>query len=208
MRGRGQEQAVLEAPGQVANRAGELGLDSVAPAARGRGVMGLVEDQQAPGQHRPQPLAQRVRVARIDQQVVGDQEAAVRAPWVDAEAALAAHSREIRPVENLEQEPEAVLQLSLPLLQHRGRRRDDDGVRLPAQQQLAGDEPRLDGLAEACVVGDEKVDARQPQSLAQRLHLVGVDADPCAERRLEETRVGGGDAVPAQRVQEGRELTW
>ena len=129
---------MLEASGQVANRAGELGFDSVASAARGGSVVGLVEDQQAPGQHRPQPLAQRVRVARVDQQVVGDQEAAVGAPRVDTKAALPAHAREIRPVETLEDESEAVLQLALPLLQHRRRRRDDDGVGLPAQEQLAG----------------------------------------------------------------------
>ena len=206
VRRRGQEQAVLEAPGQVADCASELGFDPVAPAARGGGVVGLVEDQQAPGQHRPQPLAQRVRVARVDQEVVGDQKAAVGTPRVDPEAALPAHSREIRPVENLEYEPEAVLQLAFPLLQYRGRRRDDDGVRLPAQEQLAGDEARLDGLAEPGVVGNEKVDARQPERFAQRLHLVGVDADAGPERRLEQARVGRGDAVPAQRMQEGREL--
>ena len=69
-----------------------------------------------------------------------------------------------------------------------------------------GDEARLDGLAKPGVVGDEKVDARQPEGLAQRLHLVGVNADSGPERRLEEARVGRGDAVPAQRVKEGREL--
>ena len=66
--------------------------------------------------------------------------------------------------------------------------------------------PGLDGLAEAGVVGDEEVDARQTERLAQRLHLVGVDLDAGAERRLEEVRIGGRDAVPAQRVEEGREL--
>ena len=114
VRRRGQEQAVLEASGQVADCASELGFDPVAPAARGGSVVGLVEDQQAPGQHRSQPLAQRVRVARVDQQVVGDQEAAVGAPRVDPEAALPAHAREIRPIENFEDEAEAIFQLALP----------------------------------------------------------------------------------------------
>ena len=36
-------------------------------------------------------------------------------------------------------------------------------------------------------------------------HLVGVDPDAGAERRLEEVGVRGGHAVPAQRVQERRE---
>ena len=56
--------------------------------------------------------------------------------------------------------------------------------------------------------GDEQVDARQPEGLAQRLHLVGVDSDPGAKRRLEEIRVGRGDAVPAQGMQERRESAW
>ena len=129
----------------------------------------------------------------------------MRHPRVDAEAALATHARQVGAVENLEDQPEAVLQLALPLLEHRRRGRDDDGLRLAAQQQLAGDQPRLDGLPEPGVVGDEQVDPRQPQRLAQRLHLVGVDADAGAERRLEQVRVGGRHAVPAQRVQERRE---
>jgi hypothetical protein len=35
--------------------------------------------------------------------------------------------------------------------------------------------------------------------------LVGVDVDAGAKRRLEQLRIGGGDAIPAQRVQVGRE---
>ena len=113
---------------------------------------------------------------------------------------------EVGAVEDLEDEAEALLELGLPLLEHRRRRGDDDRLGLLAQQQLARDQARLDRLAEAGVVGDEEVDARQAQRLAQRLHLVGVDLDAGAERRLEEVRVGGGDAVPAERVEEGREL--
>ena len=45
----------------------------------------------------------------------------------------------------------------------------------------------------------------QAQRLAQRLQLVGVDLDAGAERRLEEVRVGGRDAVPAERVEVGGE---
>ena len=206
VRRRREEEAVLEAAGEVADRARELRLDAVAPAARGRGVVGLVEDQQAPGQQRPEPLAHRVGVGRVDQEVVRDEEAAVRAPRVHAEAALAAHPRQVGAVEDLEHEAEALLELGLPLLEHRRRRRDDDRLGLLAQEQLARDQAGLDRLAEAGVVGDEEVDARQAQRLAQRLHLVGVDLDAGAERRLEEVRVGGRDAVPAQRVEEGGEL--
>ena len=124
----------------------------------------------------------------------------MRHPGIHAEATLPAHAPQVGEVENLEHQPEAILQLSLPLLQHRRRGRDDDRLRLPAQQQLASDEPRLDGLAKPGVVRDEQIHPRQ--RLAERLHLVGVDADPGAEGRLEEIGVGRRDAVPAQRVQE------
>ncbi len=78
---------------------------------------------------------------------------------------------------------------------------------LLAQQQLARDQPRLDRLAETGVIGDEEVHAREPQRLAQRLHLVGVDLDPRSERRLEQVRVGRRDGAPPQRVEERRELS-
>ena len=109
-------------------------------------------------------------------------------------------------VEDHEDKAEALLHLRLPLLQNGRRRSDHDRLRLFPQQQLARDEAGLDGLAEAGVVGDEEIHARQSEGLAQGLHLVGVDPDAGAKRRLEEVGVGGGDAVPAQGVQEGAEM--
>ena len=172
VRRRGEEQPVLETLREIANRAGELRFDAVAPAGGRRGMVRLVEDEKAAGQHRPQPLAHRVGVGGLAQQVVGDQKAAVGAPGIDAEAAFPAHSRDVAPVENHEDEPETILQLALPLFEHRRGHGGDDDLHLAAQEQLAGNQSRLDGLAEAGVVGDEEVDARKPQGLAQRLHLV------------------------------------
>ena len=48
-----------------------------------------------------------------------------------------------------------------------GGQADDDLAHLLAQEQLAGDQPGFDGLAQADVVGDEEVDAGQQQRLAQ-----------------------------------------
>ena len=45
----------------------------------------------------------------------------------------------------------------------------------------------------------------KPQGLAKRLELVGVDPDAGAEGRLKEVRVRRRDAVPAERMQIGRE---
>ena len=127
-------------------------------------------------------------------------------PRLDAEAPLLANAREVRTVQDHDDEAEPLLHLGLPLLQDGRGCSDHDRLRLLAQQQLARDEAGLDGLAQAGVVGDEEIHARQPEGLAQGLHLVGVDLDAGSKRRLEEVGVGGGDAVPAQGVQEGAEV--
>ena len=75
----------------------------------------------------------------------------------------------------------------------------------PPQQELARDQPGLDGLAETDVVGDQEVDARQAQRLAQRQQLVGIEPDAGAERRLQQVAVGGGRRTPANRPQIGRQ---
>ena len=129
----------------------------------------------------------------------------MRRPGVHGEAPLAPHARHVGAVEDGEREAEARFHLVAPLLQHRRRTRHHDPVHPPAQQQFTRDQPRLDRLAEADVVGDEQVDPRQTERLPQRFELVGVDADPGAKRRLEEVRIGGRDAVPRQRAQVGRE---
>lgn len=134
-----------------------------------------------------------------------DEESAVRGPRIYAVAALPPHAEDVIAVEHLEGQPEAGVELVAPLEQHRRRAGDDDLSHLLAQEQFAGDEAGLDGLAEADVVGDEEVDARQQEGLAERFKPVGVEANAGAERGLEEARVGGGDAVPAQGVQVGRE---
>ncbi len=168
--------------------------------------MRLVEDHQAARKQRAEPLPHRVRVGRVDQQVVRDQESAVRPPRVHAEPTLTPHRREVLPVQQFEHQPEPLVELRLPLVQHRRRRRDHDRLALLAQQQLAGNQPGLDRLAETSVVRDEQIHTREPQRLAKRLHLIGVDLDPCTERRLEQIRIGRGDRSPAQRIEERGEL--
>ena len=202
----GEEEAVLEPVGQVADRAGELGLDPVLAGRRRRGVVGLVENQQAARQALAEPFPHRFGVGGVAQQVVGDEEPGVGAPRVRAETALAAHLGDIAAVEHLEDESEPLFHLGPPLVEHRRRRRHDHLPRLAAEEEFLGDEAGLDGLAEAGVVGDEQVDAGEAEGLPQGLHLVGVEPDAGAERRLEEIAVGGGDAVPEERPVEGGEL--
>ena len=188
---------MLEPAAEIADRPSELRLDAVTPTARRGGMVSLVEDEQTAGQKGSEPFAQRVSVNRVNEQVVRDQEATVRAPGIHAETALLPDLREVGAVEDREQQAEALFHLRLPLLQHRGGGSDNDGVDFLPEQQLARDEAGFDGLAEAGIVRDEQIDPWQPERLAERLHLVGVDLDSGTKRRLEEIRVRGGDAVPA-----------
>ena len=204
MRRRGKEQAVFETGRNIADGTGDLGIDRVARTARGRGVVRLVKDQQGLRRELSKPVAQARGVDFVDEQAMRDQEAGVGGPGIDRKSALAAHTRHIRPVENAEREAETGLHLVLPLIEHRGRACDNNPFDAAAQQQFARDQPGLDGLAEPDVVGNEQVDARQPKRLAQRVELVGVDANAGAEGRLKEIGVGRGHAVPRQGAEIGR----
>ena len=132
----------------------------------------------------------------------------MRPPRIDAEAAFTSHAVQVRAVEDLEDQAEALFEFTLPLFEYRRRRRDDDRLGLLAEQQFACDEPGFDRLAETGVIGDEQIHARQSRHLPERLHLIGVDLDAGAERRLEKVGVRRRNAVPAQRVQKGRKLLW
>jgi hypothetical protein len=206
VRRRREEELVVEARRDLAQHAGHLGVDGVLRTARGCGVVGLVEDEQrGPGALVGEPVAQGAGVLLVAQEGVRDDEARVRRPGVHAVAALAALGEHVVPVEDHEGQPEAGIELVAPLEHHRGRRRDDDAPHLLAHEELAEDEPRLDGFAEPDIVRDEEVHARQGQGLAQGFELVGVDADARAEGALEEARRGGGHAVPALGVEVGGE---
>src|SRR5205823_6834 len=106
VRGCREEEPVLEADAEVADRASELCLDAVAAAAGRRCVVRLVEDQEASGKQGAQPLAHRVRIRGVDQEVVRDEETAVRTPGIHSKPALTTSTGEVRAVENLEHESE------------------------------------------------------------------------------------------------------
>jgi hypothetical protein len=168
-------------------------------------VVRFVEDQQRTGAQLAEVVAKVGGVRLVDQQALGDEEPAVRGPGVGAVAAFASDARDVVAVEDHGGQAETAVEFVAPLQQHRRRADDDEVVDAAAQQQLARDEAGFDRLAEAHVVGDEQVDARELERLAQRFELVRLDLDAGPERRLEQGRVGGGDAVPPHRVQERSE---
>ncbi len=201
----GEEQAVLETRGDVAHHAGEVRIDGVPGPTGGRRVMGLVEDQQRAGAEAFQPGAERTGVCFVVEEGMGEQEAGVGVPRIDRPAPLAAHGGDVRPVEDLKGQAEALLELLAPLEEDGGRTADHDAADFLTDEQLADDQAGFDGLAEADVVGDEEVDARKLEGLAQGLELVGEDLDAGAVGRLKQLGVRRGDAVPAQRVEIGGE---
>jgi len=84
----------------------------------------------------------------------------MRLPGVHTETSLTTHLRQVGAIKDLEHEAKMLIELGLPLLDDRGRSRDDNGICLLAEEQLAGNQASLNRLAEPCVVGDEEVDAR------------------------------------------------
>ena len=181
MGGGREEKPVLEPPGQVADGPGDLRVDRVLRAARRRGVVGLVEDQQRAGAEVAEPVAQRCSVSLVDQQPVRDQEPGVGRPGIDPVATLLTDPGDVLLVEDLEDHPEPVFQLVLPLVEHRWRARHDDVLDLLAEQQFPGNQAGFDRLAEAHVVGDEEVHPRQAQGFLEWLELVSVNPDPGPE---------------------------
>jgi hypothetical protein len=132
----------------------------------------------------------------------------MRSPRIDSESSLPPNVLDVVAVKDSELQTEPALQFFLPLEEHRRRAGDHDLGHLLAHKQLPGNQAGLNRLAEADIVGDEQVYARQPQSLAQQLELIWVEANSCAKRRLQQVRVRRCDAIPPEGLQIGRELLW
>ena len=129
-----------------------------------------------------------------------DQQPRVGSPRINAKAAFAANLRHVLPVQDFKPKPKPPFQLLLPLLKHGRRAGHDDFSNFLAEQQFAGNQSGLNGLAESDVVGDKEVYAGQPQCFAKRFKLVVLNADTCAERSLQQGRVSRSDTIPTKGV--------
>ena len=87
--------------------------------------------------------------------MVGGDDAAERAPGIRVHAESAAQALGCLAVHDLEPEGELVPELFLPLPAQRRGGEDEDTLDAAPEQQLGENQPCLDGLAEADVVGDE-----------------------------------------------------
>ena len=113
----------------------------------------------------PEVCEERVAVLGPAQQLVRDDEAVVRAPRVDAEAALLAAHGDERRVMTSKRRPKRRCISSRHCRQTEAGQTMSTKLDLLAQQQLLQHQPGLDGLAEADVVRDEEVRARQLERL-------------------------------------------
>jgi len=146
-------------------------------------------------------LEQSQRALALEEVERGDQPGEV-GPRVHVDAPPPAQVPHQFAVNDPEVEPELVPHLVPPLDLKRGRA-DDEGPSGPVpDDQLEGDQARLNGLAEPHVVGDQQVDPRHLDGAEHGVELVVLDVDARAERRLDVPHIGGGHSPPAHRVEE------
>ena len=95
---------------------------------------------------------------------------------------------------------ELVTELIFPLVAEVGGREDDEAAGAGAVEQLAGDKGRLDGLADADVVGDEQPYRIEPKRHEQRDVLIGAGGEGEVTERAK--RRGAGAELEAGSVVE------
>ena len=150
---------MLEAGGQLPDRASKTGVDGIAGSAGRGGMVSFIQNQQGAGAQVAQPIAQGRGVDLIDQQAVRHQETREGRPGIDPEPAFLADTLDVSAVQDFKGQAEPGFQFVLPLQQHLGRAAHHDFPHPPSQQQFGGNQPRLDRLAQTDIVGDEEVDA-------------------------------------------------
>ena len=102
---------------------------------------------------------------------------------------------------------ELLRKLALPLFGQVGRAQHRDAADLAAVEQFAGDEARLDGLADADVVGDEHAHRVELERHHQRHELVGAGLDRDAPEAAEGAGGGpGGEACGVAQEPAGGEI--
>jgi hypothetical protein len=91
-------------------------------------------------------------------------------------------------------------------LQGHGRgRRHQHEVDPPSQQKFADHQRCLDGLTQADIVGNQQIHPWKAKGFTQRRQLIGIEADACAERGLEQVAVGCSGSAPFNGAKERRE---
>lgn len=202
--GRGaEEQAVLELGRQQAQHAAQI---AVVAERRGHQVVAFIDDEQIPGQvrrtfRRPaggQELGENILLPQV---VIGGDDAAEGTPGVRVHAKAAVQRVGLGPVHEVERQGELLPHLVAPLETERRRGQDQDALDPPPQEELAQDQTRLDGLAEADVIGDQEIDPGHLKGLQERNELEVLDLNCTVKRAGDRQAVERAAAV---RIEEGR----
>ena len=127
------------------------------------------------------------------------------APGVDVDAPFAPQVAHQFAIDNAEVEAELVPHLVAPLDLKRGRADDEHPAGTVADDEFKRDEPRLDGLAQADVVGDQEADPRHLDGPDHRVKLVILDIDARTKWGLDVPQVGGRGGSPPNGIEEGIE---
>ena len=197
----GQEQLVLEVRHEQPERLGPQRVGGVPAHARRGAVVRLVHDQQVelagvgrlvrPRQEFPEQPQRPLPLEEVD----GGDEPGEVGPRVDVDAPAAAQHPHQRRVHDAEVEAELVPHLLPPLDLERGRA-DDQNLPGPVpDDEFQRHHARLDGLAEAHVVGDQQVDPRHLDRPHHRVELVVLDVD-AARNGAWMFRTSADDAAP------------
>jgi hypothetical protein len=171
-------------------------------------MMRLIEDQHRTRTEGREEVAEAAHVGFVGQDAVGDNEARTDAPRIGRKSARPPCVQEVLSVDDGEVEAEFLGQLVLPLEQHRRRRRDDNHLDATPQEQLSNDKSRFNRLAQANVIGDQKIDAWQFERLGQGKKLVRVQSDARPKRCLEQLPIRGRCGAPLGRAQISPEALW
>ena len=115
----------------------------------------------------------------------------VRRPGIDADRQLRQALPHLTRVQHDGVERESFLELVDPLVPETGRRDDEHLVGRAARSQLGDDQPGLDRLAKADLVGDEDTRAHSPRDRQSRLELVREQCDVSRPGRAQGFRAAG-----------------
>ncbi|CAM5711380.1 hypothetical protein SALBM135S_01172 [Streptomyces alboniger] len=207
VRGRGEEEPVLAVGSQRADRPRALRIDGVLTDAGGCAGVHLIDDEQIEGArifgHLGKNLAQHPHRPLPLQPVHRDDQPWIVPPRIGVETARAPQFPQQSTIDDAEVQAELVPHLVLPLEGQSRGADDQHGAGPVAEHELLHDQPRLDRLAQADVIGDQQIRTGHGKCAYDRGELVLLDLHAGPEGGLEGGLVGGGDRSPADRVQEG-----
>src|SRR5947209_8072574 len=129
-------------------------------------------------------------------------------PWVDVQPAFAPQFPGQFAIDDAKRQAELVAHLVAPLHLQRGRADDYYLACSVAYDKLLADQPGLNGLAQANIIGDEQVGTRHLDGSHHRVKLVIFQFDAAAEGSLQSAYISARNRTPMHRVKKRIESLW